>query len=146
MKISISILFLLAGMLSGCKKDPVHYYPLVGTRWILETFQNTGTNQTVDYPAEVKQLWGSETILLTDSANTFKLNVLCNTGIGKYSLSANSDSISLYEIATTKIYCQYAKWGEYFINNLDSAWKYEIIGNKLKIYSKGTYNLNLAAE
>jgi heat shock protein HslJ len=146
MKTSILYLYIFFLLFIGCQKkennsDP----PLLNTQWNLVSIQNTKTNAITNYPADVKQVWGYEYISFTKDSITIK--GLCNGGGGKYSISTKTDSISFYKsLGMTLALCKYEEWENYLWQNLDSAYFYNINGNNLIIYSKGTYNLNFVTQ
>jgi heat shock protein HslJ len=134
-----SILFLILLFLIGCERKDTSVQPLLKTQWFLSSIQNTKTNEITNFPTNLSP---HEYIIFTDSLNTLKAGGVCNGCIGAYSI--NSDLISTTGLTCTQIYC--SKWEDYFFDNLDSMFHYEINGNLLTIYSKGTYNLNLSAK
>lgn len=113
--------------------------------WILISITNTKSSVVTNYPSYVKQVWGNENIVFSDT--TIAIKGLCNGGWGYYSHSGSDDSIKvLYGIGTTLALCKYEEWETYLWNNLDSCYQYKINVDSLEIYSKGSYNLNFVAK
>jgi len=127
------------------RRTTVNNITLQAVKWNLMSIANTKSNIIINYPADVKQEWGYEYIIFSDTSIAVK--GLCNGGWGYYSYSGPNDSIKvLYGIGTTLELCKYEEWELYLWNNLDSCYQYKIKGDSLVIYSKGSYNLNFVAK
>lgn len=136
-KIAIfSFILILLGF--GCKKENLKDADLLKTKWILSYIQDTKTNAITNYPSDAAR---KISIVFTDSLNILSFSGICNGGAGTYSLSSNSGEIKFTNLGTTLIYCKYAEWETYTVQNLFYASRYKIDGNDLAIYSNGAYNL-----
>jgi heat shock protein HslJ len=141
---SLSCYLYLCGILSiiacCCEKNSNNYNSISDNllkKWVLQSIQDTKTNQISQFP---KQISSKVSVTFTDSLS-LSFSGICNGGKASYTLK--SDSIRIYNMTSTQIFCG-NPWEEYFANNLDSAFKYKIDANQLIIYSKGKYNLIFA--
>ena len=124
----------------SCKKDDEankQVNPLLIKAWILTSIQNTKTNQMIDYPDSFTY---KERIIFNDSISLSFSGNCGNHGYANYSVNNNSIKLSDYKI-DHMYFCFRYEWENYFFNNLDSAYQYNVTENKLIIYSKGDYNL-----
>jgi len=131
----ITLVFLLLAF--ACKKENPQD-TLVKTKWILSYIQDTRTNDTIHYPTDAGR---KMSITFTDSLSIMYFTGVCNGGQGRYSYSSISKSISISDLATTQIGCKYQEWEGYVGGNLMDAYRYEVSGNTLVIYSRGKYEL-----
>jgi heat shock protein HslJ len=138
-------IFLFISIFCGlsCRKTESVTSDLVGTKWALTTIQNTKTNTVQIYPDDASR---KISIVFTDSLNTLAFTGICNSGTGTYSVSTDQGALSVQDLGTTKIYCKYAEWESYTVQNLNSAFGYKINGTTLTVYSGGDYNLNFISE
>ncbi len=140
----LNFIFILIGY--GCKKDSQdkqdnYQTKLIVNKWLLSSIQNTKTNVMTNYPAEVQQIWGFESLSFNDSLKAVLVKGLCNGGSGAFPTFSGIDSIKFHGISMTLADCKYEEWELYLWDNLDSAYKFKINDNNLIIYSKGSYNL-----
>ncbi len=130
--------FMIILALTGCKKEKNQDAELLNIKWILKSIQKTSDNVSIDYPADASK---NISIIFTDSLRTILFNGICNNGSGKYSYSPQKGEIKVENLMTTLIGCNYVAWETYTAQNLIDAFRYNIDGNILVIYSKGEYNL-----
>jgi heat shock protein HslJ len=143
MKQIFSILIILLFCGPSCRKTESVSPELVGTKWILATIKDTKTNTVLTFPNDASR---KISINFTDSLNTLAFSGICNAGTGTYSVSTEQGTLSVQDLGTTKIYCKYAEWESYTVQNLNSAFGYKINGTTLTVYSGGDYNLNFISE
>jgi hypothetical protein len=124
----------------SCKKNDEankQVNPLLIKEWKLTSIQNTKTNQMIEYPDNLtyKQL-----LIVKDSISLLFEGCGGNQGYANYSV--NNNTIKLSDIKILHMdYCMNDQWNDYFFNNLERAFQYNITEDKLIIYSKGDYNL-----
>jgi len=138
---SVLIIFLFCG--SSCRKTESVSRELVGTKWTLATIKDLKTNSVLTFPDDAAR---KISINFTDSPNTLVFSGICNAGTGTYSVSGEPGTLSVVNLGTTKIYCKYAEWETYTVQNLNAASGYIISGTTLTVYSGGDYDLNFISE
>ena len=134
------IVILIAIFFWECKKEKdneIYIDPslLLNHEWTLTSIQDKNTNQIIVYPENITQ---KESILFTDSL-TIIFSCACNHGWGKYRINYNR--ITFEDCYKTLMYCTNLQWEDYFLENLDKAYQFDIKANQLVIRSNGAYNL-----
>jgi heat shock protein HslJ len=123
----------------GCRKANEKDADLVKVKWELSYIQDTKTNEIKNFPEDATK---KISIDFTDSLNILSFSGICNGGTGTYSYSSDKGEIKFANIGTTLIGCKYSEWEGYTIQNLYEAFRFEINGRNLGIYSNGKYNLH----
>ena len=141
------LLFILLFLFIGCNKKNTNTYtgtpvPLLKTKWILTSIQNTTTSLITNYPSNGP----SEYIIFTDSLNILNIKGSCNNCFSYYSIGNNDSIVTKSGGISTLISCENIQWETDLLNSLGHMYKYKIYGNDLSIYSNGTYNLNLVSQ
>lgn len=122
----------------SCKKNKdKEEVSLLEGNWVLTDIQNTETNSITNFPLGITEkieieFTGPDTILFRG---------ICNNGDGIYSHQAATGELIIKDLVVTKVYCTNIEWEGFSVQNLNKAYKYEITGDSLKIYSTGDYNL-----
>lgn len=127
---------------TGCKKIDINEPPdmsIVGVKWILESIQYS--------PVTVIPIIKSFYIRLREDFQV-GMTVDCNHCGGWYSLGANNSiSFDYTTLFCTEMYCGDDSMDEEFHAALNSATKYKVEGNRLRIYfNNGSSHLNFIAE
>lgn len=134
----LNICLILILVAPGCSKKSSQDADLLNSTWVLSYIQSTSTNAIMTYPSdEAKKI----SIVFTSSDNKVSFSGICNSGSGTFSFLQNAGGISVQNIVTTKVGCQYVEWEAFTTQNLDNATSFRIDGNNLVIYSGGDYNL-----
>jgi META domain len=124
----------------SCKKDDEankQVNPLLIKAWKLTSIQNTKTNQMIEYPDSFTY---EQLLIVRDSISL--LFEGCGGNHGNAIYSVNNNAIKLSDIVITHMdACLGDQWNDYFFNNLERAFRFNVTANKLIIYSKGDYNL-----
>lgn len=143
------LIFILLFMVSlgllvhtGCKKSDINEPPdmsIVGVRWMLESIQYSAVN--------VIPIVETFFILLKEDSNV-EMEVDCNYCAGTYELGNNNFILLDYStIACTEAYCGDDSMDDEFHEALNSATKYEVDGNRLRVYfNNESSQLNFIAE
>ncbi len=128
----IILLFMVSsGMLvhTGCKKSKINDPPdmsIVGVKWVLESIQYSAAN-VIPIVAMFSIQFGEDSRL--------EMEVDCNYCAGAYELGNNNFILFDYStIACTEAYCGDDSMDDEFHDALNSATKYEVDGNRLRIY------------
>ncbi len=138
MKINI-LCFLLLFFISCKKKDNTSTNSdLVYNRWVLSSFQDIKTHVITNCTDTL------ESLIFKDSINMVRVNYSGNSCSGSYSINNNAISIGTLNCSGLND-CVTCPW-QIFLNNIDSAFQYNVNNNILTLYSKGTYNLNFVAQ
>jgi len=125
------LLFMVWGMVfhTGCKKSDINEPPdmsIVGVKWMLESIQYSAAN--VIPIAEIFFIQLKEDLSL-------EMEVDCNYCAGTYELGNNNFILFDYStIACTEAYCGDDSRDDDFHDALNSATKYEVDGNRLRVY------------
>jgi heat shock protein HslJ len=131
------------GMLnhSGCKKSEITGpdMSIVDVRWILQSIKFSSTNVVPIVDTFFIMLNGDSSI---------DMSVDFNDCAGSYTLGDNNSIYIDYNtIACTEVYCGDDSMDDEFHDALNSASRYEVEGNELKIYfNNGQSYLNFVAE
>jgi len=126
----------------GCKKSDLNEPPdmsIVGVRWNLESIQYSAANVIpIDEVFFIR--------LREDSR--VEMEVDCNYCAGWYALgNDNSIFFNYTTMACTEAYCGEDSWDEEFHDALNTAKKYKVEGNRLRVYfNNGSSQLNFIAE
>jgi len=124
----------------SCKKNDEankQVNPLLIKSWTLTSIQNTKTNLMINYPDSLSY---QQFLNIRDSISL--LFEGCGGNQGNANYSVNNNTIKLSDIKILHMdFCMNDQWNDYFFNNLESAYQYNVTENKLIIYSKGDYNL-----
>jgi len=125
---------------AGCNKDshPVRQETLTGTSWVLAYIEDTGTDEVTFYPETAPR---KISITFHGYSNIISLTGICNTGEGSYLFSSQSGEVTISDLGSTKVACEYVEWEVYTIQSLINAYRYMIDDDVLLIYSHGRYNL-----
>jgi heat shock protein HslJ len=126
--------------LAGCNKDshPVRQETLSGTNWVLAYIEDTGTDEVTFYPETAPR---KISVTFHGYSNIISLTGICNTGEGSYLFSSQSGEVSISDLGSTKVACEYVEWEAFTIQSLNNAYRYMIDDDVLLIYSHGKYNL-----
>lgn len=135
------VIFIVTGLLfqPGCKKseEPIAN-PLIGINWVLQTIQYS--------PQNVIAIEDLYSIQFKDDG-THGMVVDCNTCVGTYEIGANASIRFITHSECTEAYCGDDSRDAEFHVALDSAYRYEIDGNSLRIYfDNGASLLNFNAQ
>lgn len=138
------LLFIVSGMVvhTGCKKSDVNDPPdmsIVGAKWILESIQYSAAN--------VIPIVEIFYILLKEDSRV-EMEVDCNYCAGTYELGNNNFILFDYStIACTEADCGDDSMDDEFHDALNTAAKYEVDGNRLRVYfNNESSQLNFIAE
>jgi heat shock protein HslJ len=138
------LFFVVWGMMfhTGCKKSDINDPPdmsIVGVRWILESIQYSA--------ASVIPSVETFNILLNEDS-TVEMEVACNYCAGTYELGNNNFILFDYStIACTEVYCGDDSMDDEFHDALNSASRYEVDGNRLRVYfNNESSQLNFIAD
>jgi heat shock protein HslJ len=125
---------------AGCNKDshPVRQETLSGTSWVLAYIEDTGTDEVTFYPETAPR---KISVTFHGYSNIISLTGICNTGEGSYLFSSQSGEVSISDLGSTKVACEYVEWEAFTIQSLNNAYRYMIDDDVLLIYSHGKYNL-----
>ncbi len=138
---ALFIIFIVTGLLfqAGCKKseEPIAN-PLTGINWVLQTIQYSPQNViAIEDPFSI----------LFKNDGTHEMVVDCNTCVGTYEIGANAAIISITHSECTEAFCGQDSRDAEFHAALDTASRYEIDGNSLRIYfNNGASLLNFNAQ
>ena len=125
------VLFMVSGILfhTGCKKSDVNEPPdmsIIGVKWVLESIQYSAVNVI-----PIQEIFS---ILLKEDYS-LEMEVDCNNCGGEYTLGNNNFILFDYStIFCTEAYCGDDSLDTEFHEALNSATKYEVDGNRLRIY------------
>jgi heat shock protein HslJ len=125
------LLFLVSIMVfhTGCRKSEINNPPdmsIVGVKWVLESIQYSAVNLT----PIVETFY----ILLYEDFS-LDMEVDCNYCAGEYILGNNNSILFDYStIACTEAYCGEDSWDDEFHDALNTATKYEVDSNRLRVY------------
>jgi heat shock protein HslJ len=128
---------------SSCRKSIMNDSELIGTTWTLSAVYDTKTGNELTFPADASR---KITVVFTDSLNMVAFTGICNAGTGTYSVLPDQQTLNVLNLGSTKIYCKYAEWETYTIQNLNSAFRYTIKGTTLTVYSTGDFNLTFISK
>ena len=138
------LLFMVWGMVfhTGCKKSDINEPPdmsIVGVKWMLESIQYSAAN--------VIPIVEIFFIRLREDSRV-EMEVDCNYCAGTYELGNNNFILFDYStIACTEAYCGDDSRDDDFHDALNSATKYEVDGNRLRVYfNNESSQLNFIAE
>jgi len=123
----------------SCRKTESDNSDLIGTKWTLSTVQDTKANTVLAFPDDASR---KISIVFTDSLNTLIFSGICNGGTGSYSINSDQGTLTVLNLGATKIYCKYAEWERYTLENLNTSFSYKMSGTNLTVYSNGDYNLS----
>jgi heat shock protein HslJ len=128
----IILLFMVSsGMLvhTGCKKSDINEPPdmsIIGVKWVLESIQYSAAN-VIPIVEMFSIRFGEDSRL--------EMEVDCNYCAGTYELGNNNFILFDYStIACTEAYCGDDSMDDEFHEALNSATKYEVDGNRLRVY------------
>jgi heat shock protein HslJ len=114
---------------TGCKKSDVNEPPdmsIIGVKWVLESIQYSAVNVI-----PIQEIFS---ILLKEDYS-LEMEVDCNNCGGEYTLGNNNFILFDYStIFCTEAYCGDDSLDTEFHEALNSATKYEVDGNRLRIY------------
>jgi heat shock protein HslJ len=140
----IMMLFLVSGIVfhTGCKKSNVNDPPdmsIVGVKWILESIQYSAANVI-----PISEIF----FIQLEEDFSLEMEVDCNYCAGTYELGNNNFILFDYStIACTEAYCGDDSMDDEFHEALNSATKYEVSGNRLRVYfNSESSQLNFIAE
>ncbi|UCH92450.1 MAG: META domain-containing protein [Candidatus Aminicenantes bacterium] len=125
------LLFMVSGMVfyTGCKKSDLNDPPdmsVVGVKWILESIQYSARNVIT-----IEEMFY---ILLKEDFRV-EMEVDCNYCAGSYALGNNNFILFDYStIACTEADCGDDSLDEEFHEALNTASRYEVDGNRLRVY------------
>ena len=125
------VLFMVTGMVfhTGCKKSEINEPPdmsIVGVKWVLESIQYSAVNVIPIVEIFYIQLREDSRI---------EMEVDCNYCAGMYELGNNNFILFDYStIACTEAYCGDDSMDDEFHDALNSATRYEVNGNRLRVY------------
>jgi|GEM_PF-726488 len=138
------LLFMVSGILfyTGCKKSDVNEPPdmsIVGVKWVFESIQYSAVNVI-----PIREMFS---ILLKEDYS-LEMEVDCNNCGGTYELGNNNFILFDYStIFCTEAYCGDDSMDDEFHGALNSATKYEVDGNRLRVYFNNESNqLNFIAD
>jgi heat shock protein HslJ len=138
------LIFMVSGMVfhTACKKSDINDPPdmsIVGVKWILESIQYSAANVV-----PIEEIFY---ILLKEDSRV-EMEVDCNYCAGTYELGNNNFILFDYStIACTEAYCGDDSMDDQFHEALNSATKYEVDGNRLRVYfNNESSQLNFIAE
>jgi heat shock protein HslJ len=100
---------------------------LAAKLWTLKYIQGHGSNSITYYPDIPENI----TIEFNNKLLIFK--GICNTGSGSFVIE--NDKLIISDLGTTKVYCSNIEWEVITQNSLRNAYKIELSGSKLFIYS-----------
>jgi heat shock protein HslJ len=137
-----AITILLVIITISCRKEKESAgSDLKNIKWSLAYVSSTSTNQKIFFPLpEPDRI----TIILSDSLNTLLFKGICNTGSGKYSLSAMNKELKISDLKLTLVSCANIIWESYAANGLTGAQSYDLKGDSLTIFSNSAYNLHFS--
>jgi hypothetical protein len=138
---SLYLIFFLIGMfaitsISCNKKNNTNDKADLLKKWILFSVQNTKTHQIINFPDTTLS---NETITFTDTLTSI-YGACGNHGQACYKVNNEFIMFSNFSIFHLN-FCSLYKWEDFVLNNLDSAFQYNVKTNQLVVYSKGSYNL-----
>lgn len=125
------LFFMLSGIVfyTGCKKSDINEPPdmsIVGVKWILESIQYSATNVI-----PINEIF----FILLKEDSRIEMEVDCNYCAGTYELGNNNFILFDYTtIACTEAYCGEDSLDDEFHAALNSATRYEVDGNRLRVY------------
>ena len=138
------LIFMLSGMVffTGCKKSNENNpadMSIVGVKWILETIQYS----TLAVVPVVEIFY-----IQLNQESQVEMEVDCNYCAGGYSLGTNNSiSFDYSTIACTEADCGADSLDDEFHDALETATRYEVDGNRLRIYFDNEQSwLNFVAE
>ena len=125
-------IFLFAVIMMGmvchhaCKKsDSDSDSALVGIQWILESIRYSDQNIV-----QIEKIFS----ILFNRDKSLEMEVDCNTCAGTYELGPNRSISFIDHMSCTEVYCGPGSKDAEFHAALDTASRYDISGNTLKIY------------
>lgn len=141
----IFILLLLVSVMmfhTGCKKSNIDDPPdmsIVGVQWMLESIQYSAVNVI-----PINEIF----FIQLKEDFSLEMEVDCNYCAGTYELGNNNFILFDYStIACTEAYCGDDSMDDEFHEALNSASRYEVDGNRLRVYfNNESSQLNFIAE
>ncbi len=128
---------IMAGMVfhHACKKsDSDSGSALVGIKWILESIRYSDQNIV-----QIEKIFS----ILFNEDKSLEMEVDCNFCTGTYELGPNRSISFINHMSCTEVYCGPDSKDAEFHAALDTASRYDINGNTLKIYfNAGQSTLN----
>jgi heat shock protein HslJ len=138
------LFFMVSGVVfhAGCKKSDINDPPdmsIVGVKWILESIQYSATNVI-----PIDEIF----FILLKEDSRIEMEVDCNYCAGTYELGNNNFILFDYTtIACTEADCGEDSLDDEFHDALNTASKYEVDGNRLRVYfNNESSQLNFIAE
>lgn len=122
----------------SCKKDKEEEISPLKGNWVLTDIQSTQTNALTNFPIDIND---KIVIEFSSPSDTILFRGICNNGAGTYLYNPSIGELKVKDLIVTKVLCTNIEWETFSVLNLNKAYKCDINGDTLKIYSLGDYNL-----